>query len=91
MTRISGRRKHYIKKQELMRATKWKLWDIIAETVDEILGDKINNEFFNEFVEVKNFELGESVNFELGEFVYDNSRKYAINNEKCVGKKYCKR
>lgn len=66
MTRIAGRRKHFIKKQQILRTTTWKLWDILSETIDNILNDRlVTSSFFQDFVDIKSIELGDPVPYEL--------------------------
>lgn len=60
LTRISGKKKRKQKEQRKIFILSFKLFDIIENIVEETLGSKFsNNEFFGEFVEVKNLNLGD--------------------------------
>jgi hypothetical protein len=60
LTRISGKKKRKQKEQRKRFILSFKLFDIIEEIVEETLGSKFSdNEFFGEFVEVKNFNIGD--------------------------------
>lgn len=60
LTRISGKKKRRQKEQRKRFILSFKLFDIIEETVEEILCSKLSdNEFFDEFVEVKNLDIGD--------------------------------
>ena len=60
LTRISGKKKRKQKEQRKRFILSFKLFDIIEDIVEEALGSKFsNNEFFGEFVEVKNLNLGD--------------------------------
>ena len=60
LTRISGKKKRKQKEQRKRFILSFKLFDIIENIVEETLGSKFsNNEFFGEFVEVKNLNLGD--------------------------------
>ena len=58
ITRISGKKKRKQKEQRKRFILSFKLFDIIENIVDETLCSKwSDNEFFNEFVEVKNLNI----------------------------------
>ena len=60
LTRISGEKKRKQKEQRKRFILSFKFFDIIEDIVEETLGSKFsNNEFFGEFVEVKNLNLGD--------------------------------
>ena len=60
LTRISGKKKRKQKEQRKRFILSFKFFDIIEDIVEETLGSKFsNNEFFGEFVEVKNLNLGD--------------------------------
>lgn len=60
LTRIHGKKKRKQKDQRKIFILSFKLFDIIENIVEETLGSKFsNNEFFGEFVEVKNLNLGD--------------------------------
>ena len=53
-TRIHGKNKSTKKKWRRKRILSSELFDIIEETIEELLPTKITNEFFDTFVEFKN-------------------------------------
>ena len=58
ITRISGKKKRKQKEQRKRFILSFKLFDLIENIVDETLCSKwSDNEFFNEFVEVKNLNI----------------------------------
>ena len=60
LTRVSGKKKRKQKEQRKRFILSFKFFDIIEDIVEETLGSKFsNNEFFGEFVEVKNLNLGD--------------------------------
>lgn len=60
LTRISGKKKRKQKEQRKRFILSFKLFDIIEDIVEETLCSKwSDNEFFNEFVEVKNLNIGD--------------------------------
>ena len=60
LTRISGKKKKKQKEQRKRFILSFKLFDIIEDMIEETLGSKwFNNEFFNEFVEVENLNIGD--------------------------------
>ena len=60
LTRIFGKKKRKQKEQRKRFILSFKLFDIIEEIVEETLGSKFSdNEFFGEFVEVKNLNIGD--------------------------------
>lgn len=60
LIRISGKKKRRQKEQRKRFILFFKLFDIIEEIVKETLGSKFSdNEFFGEFVEVKNLNIGD--------------------------------
>ena len=60
LTRISGKKKRKQKEQRKRFILSFKLFDIIEDIVEEILCSKLSdNEFFGEFVEVKNLDTGD--------------------------------
>ena len=60
LIRISGKKKRKQKEQRKRFILSFKLFDIIEEIVEETLGSKFSdNEFFGEFVEVKNLNIGD--------------------------------
>ena len=66
LTRISGKKKRKQKEQRKIFILSFKLFDIIENIVEETLGSKFsNNEFFGEFVEVKNLNLGDKDIFKV--------------------------
>jgi hypothetical protein len=66
LTRISSKKKRKQKKQRRNFILSFKLFDIIEDIVEETLGSKFSdNEFFNEFVEVKNLDIGDKNIFKV--------------------------
>lgn len=62
LTRISGKKKRKQKEQRKRFILSFKLFDIIEDMIEETLGSEwFNNEFFNEFVEVKNLNIGDKI------------------------------
>lgn len=60
LTRIHGKKKRKQKDQRKRFILSFKLFDIIEDIVEETLCSKwSDNEFFGEFVEVKNLNLGD--------------------------------
>lgn len=60
VTRTYGKRKSIIKKNRKHKILTFRLFDIVSDVVEETLCAKFSNEeFFNEFVDVKNVELGD--------------------------------
>ena len=60
LTRISGKKKRKQKEQRKGFILSFKLFDIIEDIVEETLCSKwSDNEFFGEFVEVKNLDIGD--------------------------------
>ena len=60
LTRISGKKKRKQKEQRKRFILSFKLFDIIEDIIEETLCSKwSDNEFFNEFVEVKNLNIGD--------------------------------
>lgn len=60
ITRISGKKKKKQKEQRKKFILSFKLFDIIEEVVEDTLRSEwFDNEFFNEFVEVKNLNIGD--------------------------------
>lgn len=61
LTRISNKKKRKYKNQRKRHIMTFRLFDIIEEVVEErICSEWSQKEFFNEFVEVKNLNLGDS-------------------------------
>ena len=68
MTRIikCKHKKRKYKAQLKRYILSWRLFDIIEETVNEIIGQQLENKpFYNEFVYVRNMPLGDKVCFDL--------------------------
>lgn len=60
LTRISGKKKRKQKEQRKRFILSFKFFDTIEDMIEEILGSKwFNNKFFNEFVEIKNLNIGD--------------------------------
>ena len=60
LTRISGKKKRKQKEQRKRFILSFKLFDIIEDIVEETLCSQwSDNEFFGEFVEVKNLDIGD--------------------------------
>ena len=60
ITRISGKKKRKQKEQRKRFILSFKLFDTIEDIVEEILCPEwFDNEFFGEFVEVKNLDIGD--------------------------------
>lgn len=60
LTHISGKKKRKQKQQRKRYILTFRLFDLIEDIVDKTLGSKFsNNDFFNEFVEVKNLSIGD--------------------------------
>ena len=66
LTRISSKKKRKQKEQRKRFVLSFRLFDIIEDIVEETLCSKwSNNEFFNEFVEVKNLNIGDKNIFKV--------------------------
>ena len=60
LTRISGKKKRKQKEQRRRFILSFKVFDIIEDIIEETLGAQwFDNEFFGEFVEVKNLNIGD--------------------------------
>lgn len=60
LTRISGKKKRKQKEQRRRFILSFRLFDIIEETIEEIICSKwSNNEFFEQFVDIKNVNIGD--------------------------------
>ena len=60
LTRISGKKKRKQKEQRRRFILSFKVFDIIEDIVEKTLGSEwFDNEFFGEFVEVKNLDIGD--------------------------------
>lgn len=64
-TRTCGQRKSYIKRNRKRRILKFKLFDLIEEIIDKTLTTTYDNEFFNSFVDIKNFAVGDQNDFKI--------------------------
>lgn len=64
-TRTCGKRKSYIKRNRKCRILRFKLFDLIEEIIDETLTATCDNEFFQSFVDVKNFAEGNKNDFKI--------------------------
>ena len=57
--RIAGRNKARQKRERRRHILAFKLWDLISETIDNVLGTTFeSNEFFSKFVDFKKLDLG---------------------------------
>lgn len=62
LTRISGKKKRKQKEQRKRFILSFKLFDIIEETIEEMICSQwSDSEFFGEFVEFKNVNIGDKV------------------------------
>lgn len=61
VSRSTTRRKSAAKKLRKRAILSYKLFELIEEIVEKTLPQKIDNEFFGQFVEVKNFNVGDKV------------------------------
>lgn len=60
ITRIPGKKKRQQKKQKRKHILSFNLFDIIEETVENVLSSKFSqNEFFGQFVEIKDLSIGD--------------------------------
>lgn len=60
LTRISGKKKRKQKEQRKRFILSFKLFDIIEETIEEMICSQwSDSNFFDEFVEIKNFNIGD--------------------------------
>lgn len=60
LTRISGKKKRKQKEQRKRFISSFKLFDMLEDTIEEILHSEwSNSDFIDKFVEVKNFGIGE--------------------------------
>lgn len=64
-TRTCGKRKSYIKRNRKRRILKFKLFDLIEEIIDQTLTTTYDTEFFQSFVDVKNFAAGDQNDFKI--------------------------
>lgn len=60
-SRVEGKRKAKTKILKRREILCFKLWDLLEEVVNETIGTTFNDDYFNQFVEVKNLDLGEPV------------------------------
>ena len=58
-TRISGKCKSIQKRNRKRQILSFRLFELISETIEEILPKTYNNEWFGEFVDVKNIKVQE--------------------------------
>lgn len=58
MTRVSKKDKSKLKRSRRRHILSYKLFDLIEEMIADLLPHKLNNEFFDKFVDVKNVEVG---------------------------------
>ena len=58
MTRVSKKDKSNFKRNIKMHILSYKFFDLIEEMITDMLPQKLNNEFFDKFVDVKNVEVG---------------------------------
>ena len=66
LTRVPGKKKRENKKQRKRRITSFSLFDLIEEVIEQTIGSMCTqNEFFNQFVDVKNMPLGDKQYFEF--------------------------
>lgn len=66
ITRISGKKKRKQKRQRKRFILSFKFFDIIEEIVEDTLCSKFyDNEFFSEFVEVKDLNIGDEHIFKV--------------------------
>lgn len=60
MTKISGKKKRRKKNQRRRFILSFKLFDIIADIIDDMILDKFSSDnFFDSFVEIKNLSIGD--------------------------------
>lgn len=65
VTRITGKKKRNNKNQRKKHILSFKLFDLLEEIIDRnIVSTWSQNDFFDKFVEVKNFAIGDKNNFE---------------------------
>lgn len=57
VTRVYGKRKSLIKQKRKRIILSFQLFDLISETIDNMLNNNCNEEFFQQFVDVKNVEI----------------------------------
>lgn len=58
MTRVSKKDKSKFKRNRKRHILSYKFFDLIEEMIADVLPQKLNNEFFDKFVDVKNVEVG---------------------------------
>lgn len=58
MTRVSKKDKSKFKHNRKKQILSCNLFDLIEEIIADLLPQKLNNEFFDKFVDVKNVEVG---------------------------------
>lgn len=69
VTRMSGKKKRKRKNQRKKFIMSFKLFDLIEEIVERTIGSKFSqNEFFNQFVDVKNLSIGDKHEFTVNPF-----------------------
>ena len=62
LTRMFGKKKRKQKRLKRKYILSFELFDILEELIEETLGSKLlNDEFFGEFVEVKNLNLDDKI------------------------------
>ena len=64
VTRTYGKRKSVIKQNRKRFLASFQLFDIISELVAELIPKALNEEFFEQFVEFKNLDIGDKHQFE---------------------------
>ena len=60
-TRIIGKRKSVIKRKRKHNILSFKLFDIISDLIEELVPEVCNEEFFTQFVDVKDMSLGDKI------------------------------
>ena len=59
VTRTYGKRKSVIKRNRKGKILSFNLFDIISDLIDELIPQTCNDEFFGEFVDIKDMSLGD--------------------------------
>lgn len=59
VTRTHGKRKSVIKRDRKRRILSFKLFDIISEIIEATMPEVCNDNFFMEFVDIKDMSLGD--------------------------------
>lgn len=64
VTRMTGKKKRKKKNQRKRYILSFKLFDLLEEVIDKTVSTWSQNDFFDKFVDVKNFDIGDKNKFE---------------------------